>query len=221
MARGIGPRPAHGMTYGNWTVDGPTVGRQIWCMCACGSRRLVFMFALKRGESLSCGCISGDLKRAKMLKHGEGRPKSPRNAGRTKEYCTWDGMIQRCGNPNNKRFAHYGGRGISVCERWRRSFEAFLLDMGRATSSRHTIDRINNDGNYEPGNCRWATYKEQNANTSRTLKVEINGTVVPLFTEAIARGTNPVVAAWRHRHGWPVDLLFVPLVPHKDRRKRA
>lgn len=81
-------------------------------------------------------------------------------------------MRNRCFNPKNKVFKHYGGRGISVCDRWRDSYAAFLQDMGRKPSPKHSIDRIDNDGNYEPGNCRWATAKEQNNNQRPRKRVE-------------------------------------------------
>jgi hypothetical protein len=88
-------------------------------------------------------------------------------------YAVWAQMIQRCTNPNNRKWDHYGGRGITVCDRWRGSFAAFLADMGERPEGR-TLDRIDNDGNYEPGNCRWATVSEQNLNR-RKMKGASNG----------------------------------------------
>lgn len=84
-------------------------------------------------------------------------------ATRSSEYRTWGGMVQRCTNPNNSRYSSYGGRGITVCDRWR-TFENFLEDMGRRPSPDHSIDRIDNDGSYEPGNVRWATKSQQQIN---------------------------------------------------------
>ena len=90
------------------------------------------------------------------------------------EYVVWSSMRDRCNNPRNQRFARYGGRGISVCERWN-DFANFLEDMGRRPTLNHTIERMNNDGSYEPGNCRWATRAEQNENQSTTRKVTAYG----------------------------------------------
>lgn len=93
-------------------------------------------------------------------KHGGAK----RGAARDREYVAWQNMKRRCDNPRNKSYADYGGRGIKVCGRWRNSYEAFIADMGRAPTDGHTIDRINVDGDYEPGNCRWATRQEQTEN---------------------------------------------------------
>jgi hypothetical protein len=92
---------------------------------------------------------------------------------RSPEYSAWQGMRSRCFNPAATGFVHYGARGITVCERWRNSFENFLADMGRRPSARHSLDRIDNDGDYEPGNVRWATQAEQTANKGHRRRTEI------------------------------------------------
>jgi hypothetical protein len=140
-----------GEVIGRWTVvdRGPNDSARSsqWvCRCACGTERLVRADRLRAGKSKSCGC-----QRVSMR-------------GLTAEGVCWRGMKQRCRNPNNPAYPSYGGRGITVCERWN-SFENFYADMGPRPSPQHSIDRWpNNDGNYEPGNCRWATKSEQNEN---------------------------------------------------------
>lgn len=106
------------------------------------------------------------------------------------EYTVWAGMKSRCSSKAPKVFRLYGGRGISVCERWRKSFDDFLADMGPRPSSKHSIDRINNDGNYEPGNCRWATHSQQMRNTNQNHMVTIRGKKVPLVEAAELAGIN-------------------------------
>jgi hypothetical protein len=100
--------------------------------------------------------------------HGEAKPQS-------KEYIVWSSMKDRCFNVNSNHYKGYGGRGITVCERWRKSYQNFLEDMGRRPSDKHTLDRIDNDGNYCPENCRWTTMREQTNNTRKNKYVEYKG----------------------------------------------
>ena len=128
------------------------------CLCDCGNEVTVRTSALTEGNTKSCGCLRDEL----MSKTGQRN--RTHGLSHTLEYQSWRAMIARCTDPNNNKYYAYGAVGIRVCERWLNSFEAFLEDMGKRPTPDHSIDRINNDGDYEPDNCRWATRSEQNKN---------------------------------------------------------
>ena len=145
-----------GERFGRLLVDthvGKTqTGDSLWrCLCNCGQLAIARRSTLVNGFTKSCGCLRREVARASLTTHGK--------TG-TFEHRVWKGMRKRCLNPNSIVWPYYGGRGISICAHWS-SFENFLTDMGASPSKHHSIDRINNDGNYEPSNCRWATKKER------------------------------------------------------------
>jgi hypothetical protein len=132
--------------------------------CDCGAEAVCDLDVVMRGETKSCGCIRREKTKARRTVHGESG-----SALNTPEYRTWKNMRRRCRDPRSNRWALYGGRGIKVCEDWDTNYAAFPADMGRRPSPKHSIDRKDNNGNYEPGNCRWATAAEQRANQRRNV----------------------------------------------------
>lgn len=169
-----------GQRFGRTTAleRGPNKGKKTtWrCVCDCGDERTVTTDCLTRGGSLSCGCLHSERLTKRLTTHGKSR---------SSEYNSWQKMMERCTDPNCSQYKDYGGRGITVCERWRVPAN-FFEDMGDKPSPHHTLDRIENSGNYEPGNCRWATRKEQNNNTRRNRQVTVRGKRMTV-TEAAER----------------------------------
>ena len=150
-----------GKKFGRLTVIGRAHGKHWSAICDCGGTAVSSGQSLREGKTKSCGCLGKEQLAEGRTKHsGSKRP----------EYKLWSGIIQRCTNPNNKHYRNYGGRGISVCDRWK-DFANFFSDIGARPSKELTIDRTNNDGNYEPGNVRWATRKQQQNNRRNSIKI--------------------------------------------------
>ena len=172
-------------------------GYRVWlCKCDCGNHTEVVSKKLKSGWTKSCGCYKAERASEANRTHG---------MRDTSEYNTWNNMRQRCSNSNDKSYHNYGGRGIQVCPKWQESFEAFYADMGKRPTPNHTIDRIDNDGDYEPENCRWATRKKQMRNTRRTRFVTHNGQT-KCITDWATELEIPLVTLWRRLNdGWTID----------------
>lgn len=180
------------------------LGRVAWnCRCDCGSSASPIGKTLVNGNTRSCGCLQRDVMAAIQTKHG--RYGTPENKA-------WAGMLKRCRNKKAIDYANYGGRGISVCERWSESFENFYLDVGPKPSPTHSIDRINVNGNYEPGNVRWATPQEQQRNTRRSRVVMFRGESMCLADWGDRVGIPGHAISLRIREGWTVErALTQPL----------
>jgi hypothetical protein len=139
-------------------------GKAMWlCRCDCGKTRIVVGKDLRNNHTKSCGCLQKEKARKRLTKHSESK--------QAKEYSIWCNIKNRCNNKNDINYVYYGARGIKICNRWKNSFIDFLTDMGRAPSKHHTVDRINNNSDYKPSNCRWATRKEQSNNKRNNIMI--------------------------------------------------
>lgn len=196
---GTNKRNLAGQTFGYWATlreHSTRFGARMWeCRCRCGSERIVEGRHLTSGRSKSCGCYRNEVISRVRKSHG---------LTETREYRIWCQMKGRCANPNIPEFANYGGRGITVCDRWLNSFEAFLTDMGNAPDG-YSIDRINVNGNYEPSNCRWATPKQQANNTRRNHIIIVNGERITLSEASTRYGINYGTLKWRLRRGQSIE----------------
>ncbi len=161
---------------------------RLHCRCECGKHTMPERRRLLNNEVKSCGC-----KQKLTIKHGAARFRMS-----TKTYRTWMNMKFRCYNKNNKSYDNYGGRGITVCSRWLKAFENFLADMGEPPTPSHSIERKNNNGNYDPDNCMWATPIQQARNTRRNHVVE-------------CRGEKNIVSAWAEQSHIKASLIYARL----------
>lgn len=168
--------------------------------CDCGVTKNVSRHDLAHGKIQSCGCLRAKTIAAKKKKHGH----TSASGGATPTYRSWAAMISRCEDPKNKRFHRYGGRGINVCASWRNSFEQFLSDMGNRPDGL-TLDRMDNNGDYEKRNCRWATSKEQGRTNHRIRLVTAFERTQSLTDWAAETGIKRETIARRLNNGWQAE----------------
>ena len=199
-----------GQTFGRLSVIEPIqvtdektgVRRVVWkCKCSCGNIAHVRGPFLRRGHTISCGCFAKDAARNRVLTHG---------MRGTRVYSIWSGIISRCESMrNDPNHARYAGRGITMCDRWRSSFQHFYDDMGDPPSQLHSIDRRDNDKGYFPDNCRWATAKEQARNRRSNRPVTIDGRTLLIVEWSEVSGIHQGLIRSRLEDGWePREAVF-------------
>lgn len=193
-----------GKRFGKLTAMHPTASRKrkaiVWIFaCDCGYLVEASGRKVREGSPRSCKTCSVKLQSEKVRTHG---------MSSTREFRSWQACIQRCVNERYSNYHNYGGRGIKVCERWRNSFMDFLEDMGSRPAGK-SLDRINNDGDYEPSNCCWSSAKQQNNNRRTSLLVEISGVTKTLSQWAELAGIKYETIQDRYRRGYRGEILLV------------
>lgn len=206
-------RDLTGKKFGRWTVVG--FDREVrvpsgkkycrwFCSCECGTSRSVFGSSLRSGASKSCGCLQRASASA-LASHGKhGSP----------IYWRWNAMVQRCTNPNDRAYERYGGRGIRVCPEWR-DFAGFYKDIGDPPFKGASIDRIDNDGDYCPGNVRWANRRTQQNNRQGNRLLHLNGVSHSVTEWSRILGINCGTIHSRIRYGWPDERILTEPI-HKE-----
>lgn len=202
-----------GKKFGRLTVvsRGPNAKHNMprWhCRCECGNETLSWGQSLRDGYAQSCGCLSDEIntERARLLnyRHGEA------GKGRTSIYRIWCGVMGRCLNPSHGAYKKYGAKGITICERWK-TYGNFRDDMGEKPTPKHTLDRIDGTKGYEPGNCRWATMKEQNNNRIDNVKITFNGETLTAPQWAERLGLKSATITARIRRGDSPEQALRPV----------
>lgn len=196
-------RPPGGQCHANWR-----------CVCDCGQIKVIRQSDLRSRRTESCTCLLIEVLVARAP-HGYTRMGNHRS-----EHRIWCGMLTRCYNPKATGFCYYGGRGIRVCERWH-SFQNFIRDIGDRPSNGHSLDRINNAGNYEPGNCRWATRSQQRRNSTGNFHmVTVDGVTRCATDWALDAGLKPNTLFGRLRKGWDAKKAVTTPRLHDNYAKR-
>lgn len=192
-----------GLVFGRTTgvsLAEPKGRNRRWnCKCSCGTAHVARAGDLLRGDTKSCGCLRIEVAKVAFVTHG---------GVYLKEYAVWCGMKQRCLYKNHKAYLRYGGRGISVADEWL-SFDKFYEDMGPRPSQQHSIERIDNNGDYCKSNCVWATRKEQQANTSRSRVLTLNGEAKTMSEWADSTGLSYYVIRSRKQRGWSDEKTLI------------
>ena len=184
------------------------------CECECGNKNFVAKGGvLNGGDKKNCGCIT----RAEAFSIGRRTHGHKIRGVISKEYWCWQAMLMRCYN-DNTNYKWYGGAGITVCDRWRQSFQNFFDDMGKKPTEKHSIDRIVSTGNYEPDNCRWATVTEQRNNTSRNRLLTVNGETKTLAQWCRQYGIHHMNVHNRIKSGWTIERAVTQPVGKNSRR---
>ncbi|KFD40432.1 hypothetical protein DK28_0206485 [Peptococcaceae bacterium SCADC1_2_3] len=205
-----------GKRYGKLTAVCPVGGKNrqiVWqCLCDCGKIVNIISVCLTNGHTKSCGCLRKEIKTTHGLSGGRGKP--------TRLYKTWTAMRYRCNKPKNAYYSNYGGRGIKVCEEWNNDYKNFH-DWATANGYKEglSIDRINNDGNYEPDNCRWATPAEQALNKRTNRLLTFNGETKTTIEWAEKIKINENTLRKRLFKGWPVERVLTEPVNELQRRR--
>lgn len=182
-------------------------GGTMWlCLCDCGKHKIIWQANLRLGRSRSCGCIRSEQGAARFAV-----TKRTHGMSASVEYKTWASMINRCTNTMAENFTLYGGRGITVCETWRASFEAFFADMGPRPSARHSIERTNNEAGYSPGNCVWALPAQQANNRRNTILIDYGGEQLGVAALAVLTGIPRNALYGRLKRGLSGDQLIAPI----------
>lgn len=200
-----------GKKFGRLTVieplgDPDKIHTKWRCICECGNTVTPRCDGLRAGNSKSCGCMQKEAAAA------SGRASRTHGKSHSPEYNSWHSMKSRCYNPNETGYHHYGGRGITVCDRWLNSLDDFIADMGPRPKGT-TVGRINNDGNYEPSNCRWETWPEQARNKRNITLIEYQGEMLTGTELAKHLGLPQHVVAKRLRCGWTLErIVSTPLI---------
>lgn len=183
------------------------------CLCDCGTTVVVRGGDLKSGKTKSCGCLHKEIMAKQNVVHGYAR----RFNQCEPLYVAWRNMKRRCLNSSSPGWENYGGRGIKVCDRWLDSFENFAFDMGPHPGKGYSLERIDNNGDYTPENCKWATRKEQSRNRRANKLLTYQGETLPISVWAERIGVKENTIFSRLRYGWSIEeTLSKPARPHKE-----